>query len=114
VKLNREQWKQLIPVLVLSTLGIVGAVYRNSDEVFGLTSNSDCKDYNTADHDYQRRFPDRCGCLHPEQANALGAVGVQNAVNVCFETAMKQCRGWEKIGRLYRGCVEKITGIIDK
>jgi len=114
VALNKEQWKQLVPIVIVCALGIAWVAYEHPYAIFGLSSSSDCKDYNTAEVKYKVQFPDRCGCLYPEQAHALGNAQVRVAALACFETEMKQCRGWEKIGDAYRQCVAKVTGIAGK
>lgn len=112
--LNKEQWKQLVPIVVVCVLGFAWGAYENPYAIFGLSASSDCKDYNTAEVKYRIQFPDRCGCLYPEQDAALTNSQVRAAALACFETEMTQCRGREKIGEIYRSCVAKVTGIAGK
>lgn len=112
--LNKEQLKQLVPIVIACALGFAWAAYQNPYSLFGLSASSDCKDYNTSEVKYRVQFPDRCGCLYPEQADALANAQVRAAALACFETEMKQCRGWEKIGDAYRSCVAKVTGVAGK
>ena len=108
---DKRQWA-VCGVIVLIVFAY--AISRNPDYLFGLSASSDCKDYNTAESKYKDQFPDRCGCLYPGQSDALANPQVRVAALACFETKMKQCRGWEKIGEAYRACVEEVTGIVGK
>jgi hypothetical protein len=98
----------------ITALAFLGLTIEDPSRLFGLSAGSTCESYNTSDIEYQVAFPDKCGCLYPKQADALDTnSAIREAVKACFVEEMKHCRGWEKIGKIYRACLTRVTGIAD-
>ena len=104
---KRSEIKTLFVVVIIM---LIAFYLGNPDGFWELGAGSSCQAYNTADVKYQMRFVRGCGCLYPAQDKAISGL-VETAVNACFDEQMKTCRGWEKIGDIYRGCVALVTGI---
>src|SRR5260370_40905770 len=113
--MSRQGRTGLIIVCAITGLVVIGLIIEDPSLLFGLGATSTCEGYNSSDNKYQVMFPEKCGCLYPKQAYAIETNRIiKDAVTACFEDEMKRCRGWEKIGKLYRECVGRLTGIPDR